>query len=205
MYLGWNIYRCHTLIILRSASSSRTHLFTSSVIEYANTARASLPGAERVRLHDSAWLPVFRYRYCVRQVMPHKTSCSHTVKNTSQSNEETGNTPRDKTEQVTSGMKQSLSFQMLTFFLRNSNNKYRYMVLQCAVTDHCTASVQVACKPIIFSYLLKARIKHEGTSEHISFQLQKDDNSHNFSFSYSFYFWCKRAFTFAKNKLFFTY
>ncbi len=87
-------------------------------------------------------------------------------------------------------------------FLGNSNNKYHYMVFQCAVTDHCTASVQVACKPIIFSYLLKAQIKHEGTSEHISFQLQKDDNSHNFSFSYSFYFWCKRAFTFAKNKLF---
>ncbi len=55
VYLGWNIYRCHTLIILRSASSSRTHLFTSSVIEYANTARASLPGAERVRLHVSAF------------------------------------------------------------------------------------------------------------------------------------------------------
>ncbi len=31
------------------------HLFTSSVIEYANTARASLPGAERVRLHVSAF------------------------------------------------------------------------------------------------------------------------------------------------------
>ncbi len=55
VYLGWNIYRCHTLSILRSASSSRTHLFTSSVIEYANTARASLPGAERVRLHVSAF------------------------------------------------------------------------------------------------------------------------------------------------------
>ncbi len=37
------------------------------------------------------------------------------------SKEETDNAPTDKTEQVTSGMKQSLSFQILSFFL----NKFK--------------------------------------------------------------------------------
>ncbi len=53
--------------------------------------------------------------YCYVQQVPlsHYTSCLHAVENTSQSKEETDNTPTDKTEQVTSGMKQSLSFQIL--------------------------------------------------------------------------------------------
>ncbi len=60
--------------------------------------------------------------YCcyVQQAMPFSrhTSCSHTVKNTSRSKEETDNVPTDKTEQVTLGMKQSLSFKMLSFFYK---------------------------------------------------------------------------------------
>ncbi len=43
-----------------------------------------------------------------KQCRSHYTSCSHTVKNTSQSKEETDNTPTEKTEQVTSDMKQGL-------------------------------------------------------------------------------------------------
>ncbi len=57
--------------------------------------------------------------YCcyVRQAMALSchTPCSHEIKNTSQSKEETDNMLTDKTEQVTSGMKQSLSFQILSF------------------------------------------------------------------------------------------
>ncbi len=47
------------------------------------------------------------------------TSCSHTVKNTSRSKDETNNMLTDKinkTDQVTSGMKQGLSFQIVSFF-----------------------------------------------------------------------------------------
>ncbi len=40
--------------------------------------------------------------------LSHYTSCSHAVKNTLQSKEETDNTPTEKTEQVTSNMKQGL-------------------------------------------------------------------------------------------------
>ncbi len=42
--------------------------------------------------------------------LSHHTSCSHAEKNTLQSKEETDNAPAYKTEQVTLGMKQSLSF-----------------------------------------------------------------------------------------------
>ncbi len=56
--------------------------------------------------------------YCcyVRQAMllSHYT-CSHAVKNTSLSKEETDNTPTDKKEQVAFGMKQSLSFKIVVF------------------------------------------------------------------------------------------
>ncbi len=38
---------------------------------------------------------------------------SHAVKNASQSKDNTDNTPTDKTEQLTFGMKQSLSFQIV--------------------------------------------------------------------------------------------
>ncbi len=38
------------------------------------------------------------------------------MKNALRSKEETDNTPTDKTEQVTLGIKQSLSFQILSFF-----------------------------------------------------------------------------------------
>ncbi len=41
---------------------------------------------------------------------------SRSVKYASRSKEDTNNTPTDKAEQVTSGMKQSLSFQILSFF-----------------------------------------------------------------------------------------
>ncbi len=54
-------------------------------------------------------------RYCcyVRQAMA--LSCYTSVKNTSRSTEKTDNTPIDKTEHVTLGMKQSFSFQFFFF------------------------------------------------------------------------------------------
>ncbi len=63
------------------------------------------------------FLPPTRLNYCcyVQQAMA--------VKNTSQSTEKTDNVRTDKTEQVTFGMKQCLSFQIFFFFLRNSNTK----------------------------------------------------------------------------------
>ncbi len=43
------------------------------------------------------------------------------------------------------------------------------------MTDRCSTSVQAACEPIIFLHLLvKARNKHEWTSEAILFKLWKD-------------------------------
>ncbi len=56
-----------------------------------------------------------RYGCFVRypMLLSRHTSCSHAVKYTLRSKEETDNAPTDKTEQVTSGMKQSLSFQIL--------------------------------------------------------------------------------------------
>ncbi len=56
------------------------------------------------------------------------TSCSHAVKNTLQSKEETDNAPTDKTEQVTLGMKKS-QLSNFVIFLRNSNNKYHFVAL----------------------------------------------------------------------------
>ncbi len=47
------------------------------------------------------------------------TSCSHAVKITLWSKEKTDNAQTDKTEQVTLGIKQRLSFKTLSF-LRNS-------------------------------------------------------------------------------------
>ncbi len=53
--------------------------------------------------------PTLSYCCYAQHTMPlsHYT-CSHAVKNTLQSKEETDNTPTEKTEQVTSGMKQGL-------------------------------------------------------------------------------------------------
>ncbi len=108
-------------------------------------------------------------------------TCSHSVKNTSRSKKETDNVPTDKTEQVTCGMKQSLSLQILYFFKRNSNNIYHFVALQCVVTDHCSTSVLRG--PIISSSLLDiAWNKHEWTSEGILFQPWKDINIHFFKF-----------------------
>ncbi len=59
-----------------------------------------------------------------KQCCSHMFSCS---KNTLRSKEETDNAPRDKAEQLTFGIKQSLSFQSL--FLRNSNKKYSFVAL----------------------------------------------------------------------------
>ncbi len=75
--------------------------------------------------------PPLSYCCYVRQAMLllHHTSCSHVVKNTLQSKEETDNTPTDNTEQLTSGMKQSLRLQVLSFFSINSNNKFHFVVL----------------------------------------------------------------------------
>ncbi len=52
-----------------------------------------------------------------------------------------------------------LSLQILSF-LNKSNNKYRFVALQCVVTDHCIASVQMR-ELIVFSYLRKARNEHK--------------------------------------------
>ncbi len=58
-------------------------------------------------------------RYCCygRQAMAlsHHTQYSHTVKNTLWSKEKTDDAPTDKTEQVTFGVKQNLSFRILAF------------------------------------------------------------------------------------------
>ncbi len=50
--------------------------------------------------------PTLSYCCYARHTMHY--TCSHAVKNTSQSKEETDNTLTEKTEQVTSGMKQGL-------------------------------------------------------------------------------------------------
>ncbi len=61
--------------------------------------------------------PPLSYSCYVRQAMAlsRNTSCSHAVKNTSRRKEETDNAPTDKTEQVTSVMKQIFFFLEIQF------------------------------------------------------------------------------------------
>lgn len=52
----------------------------------------------------------------LKKLFPQLTLRKNTVKNTLQRKEETDNAPTNKTEQVTSGMKQGLSCKMFSFF-----------------------------------------------------------------------------------------
>ncbi len=66
------------------------------------------------------WQKPARLSYCCYVHTSHATLTLHTMfsrcKNILQSKEETDNTPTDKTEQVTTGIKQGPDFQMLSFF-----------------------------------------------------------------------------------------
>ncbi len=66
-------------------------------------------------IDPSQRLSLLHYCCYVQQAVPLSlhTSCSHAVKNTSRSKEDTYNMLKDKTEQVTLGMKQNLSFKIL--------------------------------------------------------------------------------------------
>ncbi len=85
----------------------------------------------------------------------HSHATHHVLTHTLWSKKKTDNAPIDNTEQVTLGMKQSLSYQILYFFLRNSNNKY------CFVAVNVSWPIAVAaCEPIISSSsLVTARNK----------------------------------------------
>ncbi len=77
-------------------------------------------------------------------------SCSHAMKNTLRSKYDTDSAPTDKTELVTFGMKQSVSFQILKF-----GNKFQQYIPFCGSLTVCwSASVQVAREPNISSTLL---------------------------------------------------
>lgn len=91
-------------------------------------------------------------------VLTRHKSCSHAVKYTSRSKEENDNMPTDKTIQVTLGMK------LIFSFCKNSNNKYSSVALYCVMTDHCSASFQVAREPIISCSLLV--ITQKNLNEH---------------------------------------
>ncbi len=101
------------------------------------------------------------YFCCVRQavVLSRHTSCSHAVKNTSRSKEDNDNAPTDKTEQVTLGMKQSLSLQILSF-CKKLKNKYRLWPF-----DVSWQIAVAAREPILSSSLVTAWNKHEWTSK----------------------------------------
>ncbi len=69
-------------------------------------------------------------------------------------------------------------------FVRNSSNKCCFVALLFVMIDHCSASVQAACEPIIStSILIIKRNKHEWTSEGLLFKPLKDINTHHFSSS----------------------
>ncbi len=76
-------------------------------------------GAKGLVIDRSQNPPTLSYCCHDRQTMPlsHYTSCSHAVKNTSQSKEETDNTPTEKTEQVTSDMRRSQDPQLLNWVI----------------------------------------------------------------------------------------
>ncbi len=85
--------------------------------------------------------------YCcyVRQAMPlSRYTCSHVVKNTSRSRQETDYTP-------------------VSAFLRNSNNKYSCVALKCVVKDHCIVLIVQAAhvNRSSFHIYLKHEIKQE--------------------------------------------
>ncbi len=69
-------------------------------------------------------------------------------------------------------------------FVRNSSNTCCFVALLFVLIDHCSASVQAACEPIIStSILIIKRNKHEWTSEGLLFKPLKDINTHHFSSS----------------------
>ncbi len=74
-----------------------------------------------VYIHKILYFSIIWNRFFMQFVFLQKdllchTSCSHAVKNTSRSKEDTVNEPTYQTEQVTFGMKQSLRGQILSFF-----------------------------------------------------------------------------------------
>ncbi len=93
--------------------------------------------------------------YCsyIRQAMTLSRWFSRSAKYTSRSKEKTDNASTDKTEQVTLGMKLSLSFQIWSFiFFFKSNNKYCLVALFCVVTrDRSLYPVQAAREAIVSS------------------------------------------------------
>ncbi len=102
--------------------------------------------------------------YCcyARQAMPlsHYTPCSHAVKNTSRSKEETDNTPTDKTEQVTSGMKQ----EFCPLKKKNFRQKTQF------------------CVPLMCWSSFHIYLKHKININNAFVQLRKDVNTHSFKF-----------------------
>ncbi len=100
--------------------------------------------------------------YCcyVRQAMPlSRYTCSHVVKNTSRSRQETDYTP-------------------VSAFLRNSNNKYSCVALKCVVKDHCIVLIVQAAHMNRSSF--RIYLKHEinkNEQQCILFQLREDVNT----------------------------
>ncbi len=97
------------------ASKTESHILNPDEVENQTTVERFVKRFCRTQkvtqlIDHSQNPPTLSYCCHDRQTMPlsHNTSCSHAVKNTSQSKDETDNTPTEKTEQVTSDMKQGL-------------------------------------------------------------------------------------------------
>ncbi len=97
-----------------TSTSSWLFYFKSSVVVYKGKSTKKMQSVSEYMTKKTQLTPSQRpaLLYCCYVWQAMVLSCSRAEKNTSRSKEETDNTPTDKTEQVTSGMKQSLSFQI---------------------------------------------------------------------------------------------
>ncbi len=110
---------------------------------------------------DPSQKPALLRYYCfVRQAMSfsHHTSCSHAVKKifSTWSTEKTDNKPTDKTEQVNSAMKQSLSFLIVNIFKQMLTIIFWLLIVSWKIA--VAPQFKRRMNQMSFSYLLKGHL-----------------------------------------------
>ncbi len=117
--------RLETLVTRPDASNRLSHVTWVFRISFGAVFRNICASGSRHRVETSVSrlpsLPIVTVTMTDKD--SHYTSCSHAVKNTSQSKEETDNTPTEKTEQVTADMKQGL--RTLSFSIESFLKKFK--------------------------------------------------------------------------------
>ncbi len=110
----WWIHVFGVIFILGRPNILLIYLFIYEAISYLTIQIFFLRIASLyLAIDPSQRLSPLHYCCYVQQAVPLSRHTSRSVKNTSRSKEDTYNMLKDKTEQVTLGMKQNLSFKML--------------------------------------------------------------------------------------------